>query len=160
MDFKPLIPPERIRSFGPKRLKPMQGQSLDPKTGKWRVKIPKKSPDPADRRKLLERVAAESKKAVPPEAKKFNLRTMRVLPGKVLLAIGKTIHFEKGVAIPEAVDWKDQEFIVMKIGGEAPFRVGDRVFLDANTHKRPVHLVGHPDAVLVKTRRVGAVVSP
>lgn len=156
---KPLIPAHRIRHYGPKRLAPMQGQRLDPKTRLWVPKFKKKSPDSVDRRKLLERVASESKRPPPAEQKKFDLRTYRPLPGKVLLQVGKTIRSQKGVLMPEALEWKDQSFVVVKLGSPAPFRIGDTVFLDAGTHKRPVSFVKHPDMVLVKIRRVGAVVS-
>lgn len=163
---KPLIPESRIRHFGPKRLKPMQGVRLNPKTKLWEPKFAKKTPDALARKNLLARQAAEKKKVMPAEQKVFDLRRYRPPPGRVLLRVGRVITHDGAIELPQSAQWADQEFTVVSVGwlrigslDNAPFKVGDRVFLDAKSHKRPIELPGHPAMVLVKIARVAAVVS-
>lgn len=158
MDSRPLIDPSRIISHGPKRLKPMQGQRFDPETRTWRVKNPKKAPDPVDRRKVQERIAVESVKPLPPETKPMDLSNYRPLKTRVLLQIGDEIAAEKGILIPDLHRKNEESFRVLAIGEpNTEFAIGDRVYLDKSSHKKPVSLDGYPPAVLVKVRRVAAV---
>lgn len=162
MDSKLLIPPERIRSHGPRRLKAMQGQTLDPKTGEWRIKKPKKSPDPRDRAKLLAKRAEVVATPLPAEAAPFDWKRYSPPPGRVLLRVGKQVTMEKGVVIPDASDWREQAYTVLVVGAHngsvVDFMIGDRVLLDKQSHQRPFELEGEPAMVLVKIRRVAAVV--
>lgn len=152
---QPLIPDSRILKHGPKRLRPMQGVTLDNETGLWRPKYNKKSADPQDRKKLLERVAAEKNRPVPAEAKPFDLRSYLPLPGRCLLKVGREIEVE-GVAIPDASKRRTDTFTVLAVSGAVEFRVGDTVVLEKNSHKRPL-AVSDPAHILVKSRRIAAV---
>lgn len=162
MDGTPLIPSHRIRSFGPKRLKPLQGQSFDLKSRSWRTKNPKKSPDPRDREKLLAKSAEVVAVPVPAEAAPFDWKRYSAPPGRVLLRVGRQVTMEKGVVIPDASDWREQAYTVLVVGAHngsvVDFMVGDRVLLDANSHQRPAEIDG-PGMVLVKIRRVAAVLT-
>lgn len=104
---------------------------------------PKPVPDVAAIAAVKKAYADAAKKGLPEEGGGFDINTLKLTRGRVLLARGKQIKEEGGIALPEN-QWKNAlGWIVLRVAPDVKsIGVGDRVLLQAKHKVQPVDLGG------------------
>lgn len=104
---------------------------------------PKPVPDVAAIQAVKKAYADAAKKGRPTEGGGFDIKTLKLTRGRVLVTRGKLIKEEGGIALPEN-QWRSAPgWIVLRVAPDVTCcGVGDRVLLQAKHKVQPVDLGG------------------
>lgn len=104
---------------------------------------PKPVPDVAAIKAVKAAYAAAARKGLPQEGSGFDLGALKLTAGRILVARGRTIKEEGGIALPEA-QWKHAPgWIVICVAPDVECcAAGDRVLFAAKHKVQPIDLGG------------------